>query len=99
MEIITNKEFCIATTDVRSINNKEMRQMHELKLRIKEVLDNHEASDEQIKKAEMSRIYIGDDDLKMMFAILSVFTKNFASTQCSAFDNFLQEIEKSTKEK
>ena len=94
MLIKSNEGCAVVSTDIREVNNKEMRQMHELKLRIGEVLDNHEASDEQLKKVGKSRMYIGDDDLKMMFAILSVFTKDFASTQRSAFDNFLNEKEK-----
>lgn len=64
-----------------------MHQMHELKNNIKEVLDSH-------KPDSKERKYISDNDLKMMHAILSVFTKDFSSTQKSAFDDFLKEQDK-----
>ena len=94
MIIKSKTDWAIVSTDICELNNKEMRQMYELRLRIGEILDNHDASDEQLKKVGKSRMYIGDDDLKLMFAILSVFTKDFASTQCSSFDNFLEELAK-----
>lgn len=86
MEIKSNREYCLASTDVRDINNKEMRQMHELKNRINEILDSHKPDSKEKK-------YISDDDLKLMHAILSVFTKEYSSTQTSAFDDFLKEQE------
>lgn len=86
MKIISNREYCIGSTDVRGINNKEMRQMHELKTRITEVLDSHKPEAEKRK-------YISDDDLKLMRAVLSVFTKEYSSTQTSAFDDELKEID------
>ena len=87
MKIISNREYAIASTDVRGINNKEMRQMHELKNRINDVLDSHKPDSKEKK-------YISDDDLKLMHAILSVFTKEYKNTQTSAFDDFLKEQEK-----
>ena len=87
MKIISNREYAIVGTDVRGINNKEMRQMHELNDRIKGVLDSHKS---EAKKKK----YISDDDLVLMHAILSVFTKEYESTQTSAFDDFLKEQEK-----
>jgi hypothetical protein len=86
MEIKSNREYCLASTDVRGINNKEMRQMFELKNRINDVLDSHKPEAKEKK-------YINDDDLKLMGAILSVFTKEYSSTQTSAFDDFLKEQE------
>lgn len=87
MKIISNREYAIASTDVRGINNKEMRQMHELKNRINDVLASHKPDSKEKK-------YISDDDLKLMHAILSVFTKEYESTQTSAFDDFLKEQDK-----
>lgn len=87
MKIISNREYCLASTDVRDINNKEMRQMHELNVRIKDVLDSH-------KPDSKKRKFISDDDLNLMRAILTVFTKEYASTQTSAFDDFLKEQNK-----
>lgn len=86
MKITSNREYALCSTDVRDINNKEMRQMHELKNRIKDVLDSHKGDGEK-----KERKYISDDDLKLMHAILSVFTKEYSSTQTSAFDDFLKE--------
>ena len=87
MVIKSNREMCICTTDVRDINNKEMRQMHELNNRIKDVLDSHKPEAKEKK-------YINDDDLMLMHAILSVFTKEYKNTQTSAFDDFLNELNK-----
>ena len=64
-----------------------MRQMHELNNRIKSVLDSH-------KEGSEKREYINDDDLNLMHAILSVFTREYSSTQTSAFDDFLAEQDK-----
>jgi len=87
MVIKSNREMCICTTDVRDINNKEMRQMHELNNRIKDVLDSHKPESKEKK-------YINDDDLVLMHAILSVFTKEYKNTQTSAFDDFLNDLNK-----
>ena len=87
MTIKCNREYCLASIDVRDINNKEMRQMYELNNRIKNVLDSH-------KEGSEKREYISDDDLKLMYAILSTFTKEYADTQTSAFDKFLKEQDK-----
>lgn len=87
MKIISNREYCLSSTDVRGINNKEMRQMHELNNRIQDVLNSHKPESKEKK-------YISDDDLQLMHAILSVFTKEYSNTQTSAFDDFLKEQEK-----
>lgn len=83
MEIKLNREFAIASTDVRDINYREMRQMYDLNNRIKDVLDSHKPDSKEKK-------YISDDELLLMNAILSVFTKEFSDTQTSAFDDFLE---------
>jgi hypothetical protein len=90
MKIVSNREYCLASTDVRGINNKEMRQMHELKNRIAEVLNSHLPNVKEKK-------YVNDDDLKLMHAILSVFTKEYSSTQTSAFDDELKAIDEKVK--
>ena len=91
MVIKSNREYCLSSTDVRDINNKEMRQMHELNNRIKDVLDSHKPEAKEKK-------YISDDDLVLMHAILSVFTKEYKNTQTSAFDDFLNELNKPVKQ-
>lgn len=73
--------------NAEEINMKELRQMHELKTRIEDVLKSH-APESKEKK------YIDDDDLKLMRAILHVFTKEYSATQTSAFDDALKELEK-----
>jgi hypothetical protein len=83
MKIQLNREYALASTDVRDINNKEMRQMFELNNRIVEILDSH-------KPEAKEKRYISDDDLTLMHAILSVFTKEYSNTQTSAFDDFLK---------
>ena len=87
MKIESKQSYAIVSTTIRDINNREMRQMHELKNSIKDVLDSHKPDSKEKK-------YISDDDLKLMHAILSVFTKEYSSTQTSAFDDFLKEQDK-----
>lgn len=87
MKIKGNKSYGIVSTDVIDINNKEMQQMYELKNRIKNVLDSH-------KEGSEKKEYVSDDDLTLMHAVLSVFTKEYADTQTSAFDDFLKEQNK-----
>lgn len=86
MELKFKKDYGVVSTNVLDINNREMRQMFELKNRINDVLDSHKPEAKEKK-------YISDDDLKLMGAILSVFTKEYSSTQTSAFDDFLKEQE------
>ena len=91
MEIKTIERYAVVATDIKGINNKEMRQMYELKKRIDDVLISHKPNSTEKK-------YISDDDLKLMHAILSVFTKEYSSTQESAFDDFLKEAEEQLKQ-
>lgn len=90
MEIKLNSRFCVTSTDVRDINNLEMRQMFELKNRINDVLDSHKPEAKEKK-------YISDDDLKLMKAILRVFTREYSSTQTSTFDDELKVIDEEEK--
>ena len=90
MNVKRNKQYAIVSTDICDINNKEMRQMHELKNRINDVLISHKPDSKEKK-------YISDDDLKLMHAILYVFTKDYAQTQTSAFDDALEEFDKIAK--
>lgn len=90
MEIKLNKDYCVSSVDVRDINNKEMRQMYELKNRIADVLNSHLPNAKEKK-------YISDDDLKLMHAILRVFTKEYATTQTSMFDDELKTIDEEVK--
>lgn len=84
MNIKSEKSYAIVGTTICDINNREMRQMHELNARIQVVLESHKPDSKEKK-------YISDDDLNLMHAILSVFTQEYADTQTSAFDKFLSE--------
>lgn len=86
MQVTTKEDFCVVSTNVEDINSRELNQMHDLKLRIKDVIDSHRSESKEKK-------YIGDDDLKLMYAILHVFTQKYSNHQTSAFDDALNELE------
>lgn len=90
MKIESKESYAIVSTTIRDINNREMRQMFELKNRINDVLASHKPDSKEKK-------YISDDDLKFMHAVLSVFTKEYSLTQTSAFDDELKAIEEKVK--
>lgn len=90
MELKFKKDYGVVSTDVRDINNREMRQMFELKNRINDVLASHKPNSKKKK-------YISDDDLKLTSAILRVFTREYAATQTSAFDDELKDIDEEEK--
>jgi hypothetical protein len=87
MTIKSNISTGVVGYNIMDVNLNEMRQMAELKNRINDVLASH-AKDSKEKK------YVDDDDLKLMKAILSVFTKDYKDATTSAFDEFLKEQEK-----
>lgn len=90
MEIRSKRADAIVSIDIIGINNREMRQMCELKNRIADVLNSHLPNSKEKK-------YISDDDLKLTHAILSVFTKEYSLTQTSAFDDELKAIDEKVK--
>lgn len=92
MNIKIERSLGMTGVTANDINMKELRQMHELKTRIEDVLKSH-APESKEKK------YIDDDDLKLMRAILHVFTKEYSTTQTSAFDDALKELEKPVEDK
>lgn len=92
MTIKSNTSVGVVGYDIVDVNLNEMRQMAELKNRINDVLASH-AKDSKEKK------YISDDDLKLMHAILSVFTKDYKDATTSAFDEFLKAEQEEKKEK
>lgn len=87
MEIRKSNEWAVVAFDICNINCLEMRQMHELNARIQTVLESHKPNNKE-------RQYISDNDLQLMHAILSVFTKEYSNTQTSAFDDYLKEQDK-----
>jgi hypothetical protein len=80
----------IISTDVVGINNCEMRQMCDIKERIAQVLISH-------KNEKLKNEYLTDDELKMLHAMLRVFTKEYSESQTSAFDDELKAIEEEEK--
>lgn len=90
MELKFKKDYGVVSTSVCDINNREMKQMYDLKNRIKDVLDSHKPEAKEKK-------YISDDDLKLMRAILRVFTREYSCTQTSAFDDELKAIDEEEK--
>ena len=90
MKIKSEKSYAIVGTTICDINNREMRQMYELKNRINDVLNSHKPEAKEKK-------YISDDDLNLMRAVLSVFTEEYSDTQTSTFDNFLKKESEAAK--
>lgn len=91
MNIKKRTSIGVVGYDIDSVSLNEMRQMHELKEHINNVLVSHKPEAKEKK-------YVSDDDLKFMYAILSVFTKEYTNDSSSAFDNFLkEEAEKENK--
>ncbi len=82
MNIKKKTSIGVVGYNIEDVNLNEMRQMHELKNRIVDVLNSHKPEAKEKK-------YIDDADLKLMHAILSVFTKDYEGTIVSAFDEFL----------
>lgn len=87
MKIEKEADYAVVSTTISGINCLEMRQMHELKKNIKSVLDSHKPDSKEKK-------YISDDDLRLAYAVFSVFTKEYESKLSSAFDEYLKEQEK-----
>ena len=86
MNIKQNNSYGVESYNIESVNLNEMRQMAELKSHIKNILDSH-------KKDSEKKEYISDDNLKLMYAILSVFTQDYSNDAKSAFDEFLKKQE------
>ena len=91
MNIKQNNSYGVESYNIERVNLNEMRQMAELNNRINDVLDSH-TKDSKEKK------YVDDDDLRLMRAILSVFTKDYSNNTESAFDKFLKEQEEKKEE-
>lgn len=90
MNIKKNTSIGVVSYDICSVNLNEMRQLTELKNRINSILISH-AKDSEKKE------YISDNDLKLMRAILCIFTKEYADNQTSVFDDFLKAEEEKEK--
>lgn len=74
--------------DICDIRPVEMQYMVDMCNRVKSILDNHQNKDAQ-------KEYLSDDDLKKIWAILSVFTRESdLSTRPSEFEIFLENANK-----
>lgn len=86
MRINSKRGFGVISTSIEEINNVEMRQMVEMKQKVKRILDSH--------KDNEKKEYISDDDLTIIFAMLSVFTEGQEDEWfTSSFDDFLKKQE------
>lgn len=92
MNIKQNNSYGVESYNIERVNLNEMRQMVELKNRINDVLDSHTKDSEEKK-------YVDDNDLRLMRAILSVFTRDYSNNTESEFDKFLKAEQKKKKEK
>ena len=91
MKIENEKSYAVVSTTICDINNREMRQMYELRERISHVLNTHK--DEKLKNE-----YLTDNELEMAMTILTVFTREWSDTQTSAFDDALKELHNTPKD-
>lgn len=73
----------ITSIDILNVNMLEVRQMIELKNRINDVLVNHSEGHEK-------KIYISDDDLTLMCAVLRTFVGDVETSMTSSFDATLK---------
>lgn len=73
--------------NVTNINNTEMHQMVTMKDKIGELLLNHQDKTTKNK-------YLSDDELKTLFSILRVLTRNSCDECISSFDEELHQIDK-----
>lgn len=85
MKVIKNREYCVSSVDVRGINANEMETMVKLNEKIIDVLASH---------ATDSKKYVSDEDLKLMSAILSVFTEDFKIEMKNSFFDYLEKQKK-----
>ena len=88
MDINKKRAQGVVGYDICDIRPVEMKYMVDMCNRVKAILDNHQNKDAQ-------KEYLSDDDLKKIWAILSVFTRESElSTRPSEFETFLAEQEK-----
>lgn len=83
MTVSPNYGNGITSIDVFSINLLEIQQMLQMRDRIAHVLNTHEGKDSKNE-------YLSDDDLRMMHAILTVFTRPMENSLESEFDKYLK---------
>lgn len=86
MRINKNYGEGVTSLDILNLNMVEVRQMVEMKQHIAEVLNSH--NDKETKNK-----YLSDDDLKLLHAMLVVFTKEIELESSSAFTAELKAIE------
>ena len=85
MKIRTFSGSAVLATSIEELNGREMRQMFEMRKRIETVLKSHEDG----KKKQ----YLNDDELKLIHAILYVFTKHMGDSLESEFDKAIEQLD------
>lgn len=85
MNIKTITGKAVLTTSIEELNGREMRQMYEMRKRIETVLKSH-------KNKEEKKQYLNDDELKLIHAILYVFTKHMGDSLESEFDKAIEQL-------
>lgn len=75
----------VLTTSIEELNSREMRQMFEMRKRIEAVLKSH--------KDGKKKQYLNDDELKLIHAILYVFTKHMGDSLESEFDKAIEQLD------
>lgn len=86
MNIKTITGKAVLATSIEELNSREMRQMYEMRKRIETVLKSHENKDEK-------KQYLNDDELKLIHAILYVFTKHIGDSLESEFDKAIEQLD------
>ena len=92
MEIKANEKWGINSFDILGLNVSEFQTLCELKTRIKNVLETHK---DEKKKNE----YLSDDELKMIHAVLHVFTRDHAFKVTNTFEDALKALNKPVEKK
>lgn len=90
MNIKKRTSIGVVGYDIDDVNLNEMRQLATLKDEIAEVLISHRP---EVKDKK----YLSDTSLKLAFAVLRVFTKEYVADNKSSFDDELKLVEQEEK--
>lgn len=85
MKVRTFSGSAVLATSIEELNSREMRQMFEMRKRIEAVLKSH--------KDGKKKQYLSDDELKLINAILYVFTKHMGDSLESEFDKAIKQLD------
>lgn len=83
MKVNLNHGNAVVSVDILDLNSVELKQMYVMRKRIAHVLKTHQSEEEKNE-------YLTDDELKDIWAMLSVFTEDYAPLLKSSFDEYLE---------